>query len=493
MSAANLYRTVNTAWTEGRLDNILQRQKELSALHANIKNSASALVDAVSHDLVTTEQSVAEEVRQTLDAIKHLYDSLDFPDSLRKERSIKKGNSVLEDLVPLGPSLIDPDPKLPISSTLIPLAAAVSAGSATVVLAPSGDSSLPSVELIRNIVRESLDVEAIAITADASSETREQLVSNYFAVAVLQNKEAQEFMVQRLTRVNYSTRILAPPSGIPAIFVDRTAQDLEAVAAHLRTGILRSPQRDVFRTLRICFVDEFIIERLADLLDRGGTTGQKALEKPSTSGNDSQALQIKLKALFPSLRNDVSGAPFGPVIQLSTKDPITPENIKEIAGYLTASTGELVLVPVTSLDNGIDLFNKVNRPEFSQAVYIFGESRSSFYISKFTNSLHVFINQIPAGSLLPLSPSSPVISFGLPYHRQDFSVGKSILQAPLTQPHEYVFRAAQHRLNSSKSYQPKGGSLSFFEQGLLVGLAVILATISGFSYVGIRGARYYWK
>lgn len=47
MSALALYQTVNTAWTECRLENVLQRQKELSALHANIKKSASALVAAL--------------------------------------------------------------------------------------------------------------------------------------------------------------------------------------------------------------------------------------------------------------------------------------------------------------------------------------------------------------------------------------------------------------------------------------------------------------
>lgn len=46
-SALDQYRTVSAAWAEGRLENVLQRQKELSLLHANIKSSSTNLIKAI--------------------------------------------------------------------------------------------------------------------------------------------------------------------------------------------------------------------------------------------------------------------------------------------------------------------------------------------------------------------------------------------------------------------------------------------------------------
>lgn len=48
-SVLDQYRIVNAAWTEGRLENVLQRQKELALLHANIKKFSSDLIKAICH------------------------------------------------------------------------------------------------------------------------------------------------------------------------------------------------------------------------------------------------------------------------------------------------------------------------------------------------------------------------------------------------------------------------------------------------------------
>lgn len=46
-SALDQYRAVSAAWAEGRLENVLQRQKELALLHANIKVSSTNLIKAI--------------------------------------------------------------------------------------------------------------------------------------------------------------------------------------------------------------------------------------------------------------------------------------------------------------------------------------------------------------------------------------------------------------------------------------------------------------
>lgn len=55
-SALEQYRIVNAAWTEGRLENVLQRQKELALLHANIRKASSDLIRAISQGEYNTPE-----------------------------------------------------------------------------------------------------------------------------------------------------------------------------------------------------------------------------------------------------------------------------------------------------------------------------------------------------------------------------------------------------------------------------------------------------
>lgn len=317
-SESDVYATVSAAWTEGRLENVLQRQKELAGLHGSVKKSSSSLIRALNQgkinllgldspdgnitdmmpDLQTTDESAAEELQLALDAVKHLYDGLDFPASLDNERSIKQGASSVENLVPLGPTLIDPAPHAPISSTLIPLAAAVAAGSAVVILA---HSSVPAVnDVLRKILRESVDVEAVALTDDDSANIRQQLSLKSFGVAVLQNLDERASTTKLLSQTNPLVRILSPPSGVCAVFVDRSVRDLEAAASHLHNSVLASPRHHPSRVPRICFVDETIINDLEGILLSAGSSSIESLQY-SDDNEKTQTLYKQLKSMFPSL------------------------------------------------------------------------------------------------------------------------------------------------------------------------------------------------
>lgn len=43
----DLYQAVKAAWVEGRLENVLQRQKELAALHSNIQKHRTTLISGL--------------------------------------------------------------------------------------------------------------------------------------------------------------------------------------------------------------------------------------------------------------------------------------------------------------------------------------------------------------------------------------------------------------------------------------------------------------
>ena len=84
-----------------------------------------------------------------------------------------------------------------------------------------------------------------------------------------------------------------------------------------------------------------------------------------------------------------------------------------------------------------------------------------------------------------IAPFTSFVKDRLLYSRNDFSVNKSILQESVK--HAGAFAAGSGSLwpfvsqsvDLAKIKQPKGGRLSYFERGLLVGLAISLIAISG--------------
>lgn len=256
----------------------------------------------------------------TLETIKTLYDSLDFPKALSQEVSIKRGASATENLVALGPTLIDPSPYAPVASTLSPLAAAVAAGSAVVVLA---NKSAPAVTVeLQRLIKESLDIEAIAVTNDDSADTRHQLGTKFFGVAVLQNLPERANMLKQLYQKNPLVKILSPPSGISAAFVDRSVQDLEAVSTHLYHAAIDSSRHNPLRIPRLCFVDETLISDLEGLLGRAGLKANESLTF-ATGQDNIQVLSKALKSKFPSVAKRTAAKSSGQlpaVIPLSSSE-----------------------------------------------------------------------------------------------------------------------------------------------------------------------------
>ncbi|CAI6014002.1 unnamed protein product [Clonostachys chloroleuca] len=427
-SVLDRYRIVNAAWTEGRLENVLQRQKELALLHANIKKFSSDLIKAICHDVQISNVSAADELELTLELIRQLYDSLDFPGALSKEKLVRNGGSRLDNLVPLGPVLIDASPYSPFASVLAPLAAAVAAGSAAIVLVPSQTSKV-NIEL-RTLIAKSLDFEAFAITEDDSTGTRQQLGSKYFGAAALQNLAERDSLSASLYKANPQIRILSPPSGVPAAFVDRSAQDLEAVSSHLLQVGPNAPRANPLRIPRLVFVDEIHIDQLEKSIYAGSGANQQ-LSFPNDK-NKSRAFVEFVQSTLPSIRQISRADGHLPaVITLHDSNEIVFENVHKAVEVLAESTNGLLLVSTRSLDHGIDILNKINANNPSQAVYVFAAPKASSYVALFTNTLQVFINSIPRWSLATVAPFTSNATDRLPYRREDFSVNKPITQEPL--------------------------------------------------------------
>ncbi|KAB8231105.1 uncharacterized protein BDW43DRAFT_313430 [Aspergillus alliaceus] len=489
---AALYQTVEAAWVEGRLENVLQRQKELAALHSSVKSCQTDLIAALCLDPLVTNASASEELKLSLDAIQQLYESLDFPSTLARERSIQAGRSSSSGLMPLGPTLIQASPSCPLSSVILPLAAAIAAGSCCLVLS----ATVPLRLELNKIIRSSLDQEAVSVAAQDTIDA-DDLARFHFGVAVLQDSATAHSVAAALRRRNPTARVHVAPSGLPAIFVDRSVADVDVVASWLGRTITQNPRQRPGRVPRLCFVDEFVIERLATQVQRE-YPGLEEAQNPMLDMSIKQDIADLLSRTFPSLqRKSILCSPrkVPALLSLERTDPVNYETINQVADLVTTHYPGMILVPTTSLDHGIDLWNKVNQGKIAQATYLFSASREAFYLSQSLNSEHFFVNHIPTRSFVMVAPTSDHESYELPFRTENFSRNKAISQIPLREPERVIlpWQSRRGHLNSKKISQPVGGQVSYFEQGLLVGLSAAALTASCIAYLLAQGVKYYTR
>ena len=88
-----------------------------------------------------------------------------------------------------------------------------------------------------------------------------------------------------------------------------------------------------------------------------------------------------------------------------------------------------------------------------------------------------------------VAPRSNNNSYEVPYCISDFSENRAIMQTPLRKPKATTSSTREPKLQASKIYQPPGGRMSYFEQGLILGLAMIVVAASGITYVCFTGVR----
>ncbi|KAJ5190119.1 uncharacterized protein N7498_009104 [Penicillium cinerascens] len=289
--------------------------------------------------------------------------------------------------------------------------------------------------------------------------------------AALQDSETTEDFANVMRQINPAIRIHIPTTGLPAIFVDRSTSELETVATWLEKSILNGSRQHSGSMPRVCFVDEFVIEQLTWLV-------QQRLDW----------IADLLTSTFPSLKKkglSVTADKLSRLIVLQSTDSIDPETIGPVASQVTKSYHGILLIPTTSLDHGIDLWNKVNNGMPSPAIYVFGGGKETWYLSQFINSEHCFVNCIPPRSFCMIAPSSSHDTFALPFRPDNFSRNKVILQDS-----NLNYQGSRHGyLNLKKISQPKGGRLSYFEQGLIVGLSVTAIAASTFAFTIFKGLK----
>jgi acyl-CoA reductase-like NAD-dependent aldehyde dehydrogenase len=285
MSPQEILERVSTAWIEGRLENVLERQKELAALHTQLTEDSRAIIQAVRQgkprlhgrdpryfiinttflDRKLGEELISAELTATLDGINTLYEQLDFHDVLARERDLKNGVSSASFFAPLGTTLVVQLPSSPVISVIGPLAAALAAGCPAIILSSSTTPNTNTI--LRQIVWNTLDRDAFHFETSVDSATHEAFTQASYAIAVLPDLKISKITSTLIRVANPAIRIIEPYHGIPAGFIDRSAKEhLDAAVGEIRRASAAGVSCNPYRVPRLFFVDESVIDSLKEKL-----------------------------------------------------------------------------------------------------------------------------------------------------------------------------------------------------------------------------------
>ncbi|KAH6618435.1 Aldehyde/histidinol dehydrogenase [Boeremia exigua] len=442
MSAQEIVERLDIAWIEGRLENVLERQKQLAALHQSIRQRFDDFVRALEQDLHNTPELATSELITALDAINTLYEQLDFQHVLNDERKIKKGGTTAGFFVPLGKTLIVQLSFSPIISIIGPLAAALAAGSPTIVL---GSPSLPATGiLLERTILETLDCEAFHFEKSANESTYRSFAQAEYATVVLHSLETSNTVSPLVHAANPSIRLLEPYYGVPAGIIDRSVTiSIDEVVKRVLQAVPDRPSGNHLRVPRLFFVDESIF---------ASVKGKLPVQHDWKNDNLTEWLQRHYSGLSLS-HSKIQGQ--------KGQSPIFSTVEKAVTVSLSDNS-EIILVSTRSLDHTIDLLNKINTGTGSQVIYIFAGDKEAFYLGNFITASHVYINDIPNRSLVLTSCRSANSSITHGYHLKDFSESKAMLRKTTSSSQGHRTKPA--KLNTKIVKQPQGGQCGYTDE-----------------------------
>jgi hypothetical protein len=124
---------LRAATIDGRTDNVRYRQNQLQSLHATLRNNVEKILSAISEDvgsshLQDNNSEASCEFYLASNAIRRLYESLDFKQSLKDEYQVANGADYLTRRVGKGLVVIRPTAHTRFYSIICPLATAITAG-----------------------------------------------------------------------------------------------------------------------------------------------------------------------------------------------------------------------------------------------------------------------------------------------------------------------------------------------------------------------------
>ncbi|KAJ6094584.1 hypothetical protein N7467_002097 [Penicillium canescens] len=447
---------------DGRTQNARYRQSQFQKLQSNLVKHIASIQDAISSDSGHTRAEVHAEVVLALQDIRTHYSSVSLEKDLEAEYRIARGIDNADGMRGNGIVYIISNAHTLFYSIISALSAALAAGNCVVLELPQTTSALPA--LLRKILPEALDNDTFTITAQRPDPS-------------FLNKA---LIVDQTGESNTNGGLVSPATARTVAIVDRTANITEAakelVAARFALGG-RSPYSP-----DLVLVHEFAMKPFVEAVI------QHASKYLAGENGEVRSLSRK-SALLDSIQKDrsarvlVSGSNWGVVEVQDRKSPLLQKKIAEKV---------LLVHPFSSLDDAID----TNFNQTLAANYAFAAPSSAKYLTQFIDAHVSWVNHIPSHMLIgPAIPKDTTPVSKTRYIKTQFELPRPQLITPIPSSVQVIldnnaskadtlWREAIAPLASTK--QRPGFKIGFFEQGIITGglitLASLVATVSTLGY-----------
>ncbi|KAF4882337.1 4,4'-diaponeurosporen-aldehyde dehydrogenase [Colletotrichum fructicola] len=453
---------VTAAAIDRRAHNIRYRQQQLQQLHSFLRKHVDTICKLTMQDSNYTDEEAGVEFSLTANAVKTLYDQLDFDECLKKEYAISRNQSNIGARTPIGIVLIRPGSHSRFFSIISPLAAALASGNCVILELP------PSLRELDSFLRSELtilDHDAFVIVSSAVTDT---------------DTLSRCCIVDQLTTTPHvGTTLSSKSESMTVVIVDRTAKMEDAVDAVCTARFSfggQSPYAPDLVLVNEWVRDEFVtlcVQRLS---------AEAARSKSETSSGRAVRQDIPMNGTAPvDVLFDTRGIKLVELPRNTTSTDCSK-----------VSERTLRIMTVSSLTDAVTVASN-NGPYL--AVYAFG-------------SKGVF------GPARPVSAASPS-SIELRYETQmmtrtrpefvcsltgekfeDIALARSANDTPSGLRKENAYRSL--REDALRSLRPigqgSGSSIGFFDQGIITGmLAFALPALAMLGYGGFKTVLFCWK
>ena len=282
---------------------------------------------------------------------------------------------------------------------------------------------------------------------------------------------------------------LTPPSTRSIAIVDRAANMHDAASAILRARFSfagKSPLApdlvlvNEFRVKEFCMsIAELTSNYFAAQLEMNGSASPTATQSQSST-DKARTARISSHELDQADAEVLISGSRGSVARINDRSSkLLRKRIHEPL---------LLIHPVRSIDDAIDFAN-ADSEAWLAGLFVFGAPDVAKYVAQFVGSHVTCANNIPVELLAgPRTPLGHATSLEGPYSKQMFSVpapqfiryGDKTLRLCRALSEKDAKEAARVRRGAesldTRVKQPAGHAFGFFEQGILLGMGIVLAT-----------------
>ncbi len=493
---SNSVHRVLDAAIEGQARSPRHIQKQLSKLHAALTKEGPEIRKAIKSDSKHSTAEVEIQYALALEAVAACFKNSNFEQALHAEFSLSRGENAPSNSIPYSVAYVIPSTYNVLYSCVTAVAAAILAGSCVILEVTSNCSACEEVvvahslqlprtlskttELVQNALLSTLDPDTFCVV-----DRRIDLQDLPKTTIRIFGREEPDVQPSRTD--------LAPPSTRSIAIVDRTANTQEAASAILRARFSFGGQSPLapdlvlvneFRIKEFCqSIAELTSKYFAGQVEMNGSAGHASADKARTARVSSHELdQAGAEVLITGSRGSVARID-------DRKSKLLKKRIQEPL---------LLIHPVRSIDDAIEFANS-DGEDLLSAVFAFGAPEVAKYVSQFVDAHLCCANNIPIELLVgPTTPIGFATRLESPYSKQMFSIPK-----PEFIQYDRTSEKLQHLIDENdvkeangyrreaesldtRVKQPAGHAVGYFEQGIFLGLGVVVTSI-------VAGNVVFWR